>query len=169
MSISSSVLFYSFTGNAEVKIFSNESYYDKELNQSRFEFNHIANFKIVKNIHYYNYFSGINIKNNENFGNNREIFMQITPEKSYHDLGFYVKLNYENDWTKIENFGKIVTYQLNSNVFNGYIDIFDQYENVILSIKSDDIKLTANVYVTINEITPLSQNKKHEYIFKNQK
>ena len=155
--------FYSFTGNAEVKIFSNESYYDKSLNQSKFEFNHIANFKIEKNIPYYNYFSGINIKNNENFGNNREIFMQITPEKSYHDLGFYVKLNYENDWTKIENFGKIVTYQLNSNVFNGYIDIFDQYENVILSIKSDDIKLTANVYVTINEITPFSQNKKHEY------
>ena len=155
--------FYSFTGNAEVKIFSNESYIDKSLNKSKFEFNHIANFKIEKNIPYYNYISGINIKSNENFGDNREIFIQITPEKSYHDLGFYVKLNYENDWTKVESFGKIVTYQLNSNVFNGYIDIFDEYENIILSIKSDDLKLTANVYATINEITPFSQNQKHEF------
>ena len=155
--------FYSFTGNADVKIFYNESYFDKKLNKQNFEFNHIANFKIQKNIPYYNYFSEINKEKKESIGDNKEIFMQVTPEKSYQDLGFYVKLNYENDWTKIESLGKIVTYQLNSNVFNGYIDIFDEYENIILSIKSDDLKLTANVYVTINEIAPFSQNQKHEF------
>ena len=155
--------FYSFTGNADVKIFYNESYFDKKLNKQNFEFNHIANFKIQKNIPYYNYFSEINKEKKESIGDNKEIFMQITPEKSYQDLGFYVKLNYENDWTKIESLGKIVTYQLNSNVFNGYIDIYDEYENIILSIKSDDLKLTANVYVTINEIAPFSQNQKHEF------
>ena len=155
--------FYSFTGNADVKIFYNESYFDKKLNKQNFEFNHIANFKIQKNVPYYNYFSEINKEKKESIGDNKEIFMQVTPEKSYQDLGFYVKLNYENDWTKIESLGKIVTYQLNSNVFNGYIDIFDEYENIILSIKSDDLKLTANVYVTINEIAPFSQNQKHEF------
>ena len=156
--------FYSFTGNAEVKIFNNESYYDKATNKTNFEFNHIANFKIEKNIPYYNYFSEINKKNKDiNTGINKEIFVQITPEKSYHDLGFYVKLNYENEWTKIENLGKIITYQLNSNTFNGYIDVYNEYQNIILSIRSDDPKLTANVYVTINEIIPFSKNQKQEY------
>ena len=155
--------FYSFTGNADVKIFYNETHQDKKSNKTSFEYNHIANFKIQKNTPYYNYFSEINKKNKDIIGENKEIFMQITPEKSYQDLGFYVKLNYENDWTKIESMGKIVTYQLNSNVFNGYIDIYDEYENVILSIRSDDLKLTANVYVTINEIVPFSQNQKQEF------
>ena len=155
--------FYSFVGGADVKIFYNESFYDKKLNKESFEYNHIANFKIQKNIPYYNYFSEINKKNKEIIGENKEIFMQITPEKSYQDLGFYVKLNYENEWTKIENMGKIVTYQLNSNAFNGYLDIYDEYENIILSIKSDDLKLTAHVYVTINEIIPFSQNQKQEF------
>ena len=154
--------FYSYTGNADIKIFQNESIYDKATNKTSFEFNHIANFKIEKNVPYYNYISEIN-KNKNIEGINKEIFVQIIPEKSYQDLGFYVKLNYENDWTKIESMGKIVTYQLNSNVFNGYIDVYDEYENIILSVKSDDPKLTANVYVTLNEIVPFSQNNKQEF------
>ena len=73
-----------------------------------------------------------------------------------------VKLNYENEWTKIENIGKTITYQLNSNTFNGYVDIYSEYENIILSVKSDDPKLTANVYVTINEVSYLG-NKRQEF------
>ncbi len=152
--------FFSFTGKAEVKIFYNESYYDKSKNKTNFDYHHIANFKIEKNIPYYNYFNQIEKKSkNKNSlitdsNINKEIFMQIIPEESYKDLGFYVKLNYENEWIKIENLGKTITYQLNSNTFNGYIDIYNEYENIILSIKSDDPKLTANVYVTINEIIP---------------
>ena len=154
--------FYSYTGNAEIRIFCNETYEDPKNNKTGFEYNHIANFKIRKNEPYYNYFSIVN-KKKKDISGTKEVLMQITAEKSYHDLGFYVKLNYENEWTKIENMGKVVTYQLNSNAFNGYIDIFDEYENIILSIKSDDPKLTANVYVTINEIEPFSPNKKHEF------
>ena len=41
---------FSFTGNAEVKIFTNETYYDKKSNKTNFEFNHISNFKIEKNV-----------------------------------------------------------------------------------------------------------------------
>ena len=155
--------FYSFTGNAEVKIFYNETFYDKDTNKSNFEYNHISNFKIQKNVPYYNYFSEIKNKNKEIDTINKEILVQISPEKSYYDLGFYVKLNYENEWTKIESLGKIVTYQLNSNIFNGYIDIYDEYQNIILSIKSDAPTLTANVYVTINEIIPFTQNQKQEF------
>jgi hypothetical protein len=150
--------FFSFTGNADVKIFYNESHYDKSKNKTYFDFHHIANFKIEKNLPYYNYFNQIEKKSKSNIetntNNNKEIFMQIIPEESNKDLGFYVKLNYENEWIKIENLGKTITYQLNSNTFNGYIDIYNEYENIILSIKSDDPKLTANVYVTINEIIP---------------
>ena len=153
--------FFSFTGNAEIKIFSNESYFDKVNNRTNFDFHHIANFKIEKNIPYYNYLSEIDKKSKINT-NNKEIFMQIIPEESYKDLGFYVKLNYENEWTKIENLGKTIVYQLNSNTFNGYIDIYNEYENIILSIKSDDPKLTANVYVTVNEIIPYLGKQKQE-------
>ena len=154
--------FYSYTGNADIKIFNNETIYDKTTNKTSYEYNHIANFKIQKNVPYYNYFSEIN-KNKDIMGTNKEIFVQIIPEKSYMDLGFYIKLNYENEWTKIESIGKIITYQLNSNIFNGYIDVYDEYDNIILSIKSDDPKLTANVYVTLNEIVPFSQNQKQEF------
>ena len=49
--------FFSFTGNAQVKIFYNESYYDKLNNKTYHDFNSIANFKIEKNIPYYNYFN----------------------------------------------------------------------------------------------------------------
>ena len=153
---------FSFTGNAEVKIFYNDTYFDKVNNKTNFDYNHIANFKIEKNIPYYNYLNNID-KNKITNKNIREIFMKITPEESYKDLGFYVKLNYENEWTKIENIGKTIAYQLNSNTFNGYIDIYDEYENIILSIKSDDPKLIANVYVTINEIIPYSGNKPQEF------
>ena len=153
---------FSFTGNAEVKIFTNETYYDKKSNKTNFEFNHISNFKIEKNVPYYNYLNNIE-KNKQNDKNIQEIFMQIIPEQSNKDLGFYVKLNYENEWTRIENIGKTITYQLNSNTFNGYIDLYNEYENIILSVKSDDPKLTANVYVTINEIVPFLGNKKQEF------
>ena len=154
--------FYSFTGNAEVKVFYNESYNNKENNKTEFDYNHIANFKIEKNAPYYNYLNQIN-KNSKTNKNIREIFMQIIPQESNKDLGFYVKLNYENEWTKIENLGKVVTYQLNSNTFNGYIDTFHEYENIILSVKSDDPKLTANVYVTMNELIPYLGNKPQEF------
>ena len=88
--------------------------------------------------------------------------MLLIPEEFYKDLGFYVKLNYENEWTKIENIWKTINYQLNLNIFNGYINIYNEYENIILRIKSDDPKLIANIYVTINEI-PYSGNKPQEF------
>ena len=153
--------FFSFTGSANIKIFYNETYFDKLKNVTEFDYNHIANFKIEKNVPYYNYLKKIE-KSEKNKKDIREIFMQITPEESNKDLGFYVKLNYENQWIKIENIGKTITYQLNSNTFNGYIDLFNEYENIILSVKSDDPKLTANVYVTINEIGSFLGNKPQE-------
>ena len=149
---------FSFTGNAEVKIFTNESYFDQN-NVTKFEFNHISMFKIEKNVPYFNYFKQIGKKNQKQI---KEVYMQIVPEQDNTDLGFYVKLNYENEWTKIENIGKAITYQLNSNTFNGYVDIYSEYENIILSVKSDDPKLTANVYVTINEVSYLG-NKRQEF------
>ena len=154
--------FHSFTGNGEVKIFYNESNYDKKTNKTILDYNHIANFKIEKNIPYYNYFNEID-KKSKTSKNIREIFMQIIPQESNKDLGFYVKLNYENEWIKIQNLGKSVTYQLNSNAFNGYIDTFNEYENIILSVKSDDPKLAANVYVTMNELVPYLGNKQQGF------
>ena len=153
--------FFSFTGNANVKIFYNESYFDKVKNVTEFDYNHISNFKIEKNVPYYNYINSIEKKEKYN-KDIREIFIEIIPEDAYKDLGFYVKLNYENQWIKMENIGKSITYQLNSNTFNGYIDIFNEYENIILSVKSNDPKLIANVYVTINEIAPFIGNKQQE-------
>jgi hypothetical protein len=149
---------FSFTGNAEVKIFTNESYFDQN-NITKFEFNHISMFKIEKNVPYFNYFKEIGKKSQKQI---KEVYMQIVPEQVNTDLGFYVKLNYENEWTKIGNIGKTITYQLNSNTFNGYVDIYSEYENIILSVKSDDPKLTANVYVTINEVSYLG-NKRQEF------
>ena len=48
----------SFTGNEEVKIYYNESYFDNVNNKTNFDYNHI-NLKIEKNILYYNYFNNI--------------------------------------------------------------------------------------------------------------
>ena len=149
---------FSFTGNAEVNIFTNESNFAQN-NMTKYEFNHISNFKIEKNVPYFNYFKEIGKKDQKQ---NKEVYMKIIPDQANTDLGFYVKLNYQNEWTKIENIGKTITYQLNSNSFNGYVDIYSEYENIILSVKSDDPKLTANVYVTINEISYLG-NKRQEF------
>ena len=126
---------FTYTGEANVKIYQN---YSRSAEQS--EYNPIADTFIEPSKPYYNY-----IKNTvKTVGKN--VYFQVTPNT---DIGFYVKLNYEQEWTRVE-IGQKSTYLVNSNVFNGYFDMMEEYDDVILSVRSEGANMQGTLYYTVN-------------------
>ena len=126
---------FTYTGTANVKIYQN---YTRSAEQA--EYNPIAETIIAPSKPYYNY-----IKNTvKTVGKN--VYFQITPNT---DVGFYVKLNYEQEWTRVD-IGQKSTYLVNSNVFNGYFDMMEEYDDVVLSVRSEGSNMQATLYYTVN-------------------
>ena len=145
---------HSYSGDAHVIVYSNNTWYDTNRNEKRNEYKEINNFDInsyneQKNVigsNPYNndYHNVILVKEKENFDN---IIFKITPKNKF---SFYIRCNYEQNFLEIP-FGKMISYYAKNDKFYGYFDIEDEYSDIELSITLEkNLKMNAELYVKIN-------------------
>ena len=133
---------YSYTGNASIVVYQNYSTFDNETKQYISNYNQIDNFNISKAQSAFG-----TVKPSESVLN-KLLFFQINPTSN---VGLYVKLNYNEEWTKMI-IGEQLSYLVNYGRFFGYFDIPEQYQDVYLTVMLEDIMKLASVYVKINMI-----------------
>ena len=138
----------SYTGEAEVLVYQNISTYNEKSNNYSYEYVHLGSTLITKNNPYYNFI----IHHKKDL--NQKIYFKITPKQN---IGFYIQLNYESEWTRVP-IGKEITYQVTKNIFNGYFDLFEEYNSTILSVRCNDEKAKATIFSTINIYKRNAQN-----------
>ena len=82
-----------------ILIYQNITTFNKTSKKFEHEYIHIASTKLTKKDSYLN-----SIYNNKN-NINQNIYFKITPKSN---IGFYIQLNYESQWTRIQ-IGKEIT------------------------------------------------------------
>jgi hypothetical protein len=137
-----------YTGEAEVLVYQNISTYNEKSKNYSYEYVHLGSTLITKNNPYYNFI----IHHKKDL--NQKIYFKITPKQN---IGFYIQLNYESEWTRVP-IGKEITYQVTKNIFNGYFDLFEEYNSTILSVRCNDEKAKATIFSTINIYKRNAQN-----------
>ena len=130
----------SYTGEAEILIYQNITTFNKTTKEFEYEYIHIASTKLTNKNSYFN-----SIYNNTK-NVNQNLYFKITPKSN---IGFYIQLNYESQWTRVP-IGKEITYQITKDQFNGYFDLFPEYNSVIISIKCNDDDVKGSIYATLN-------------------
>ena len=132
---------YSYKGNANITIFQNYSYVkDGEIKEeSKYtikdkplsEGNNIFGF--IENSTVYDY-----------------VYFRIKPIS---DFSFYVKINYEDKYFPINEFGTIQKKIITPSGLYGYYNFLDEYENTVLTISSENISDIFSVYAKYNLYT----------------
>ena len=164
---------HTYVGKAHVKVYINESYYDKEKGKYVFKYLNISEFDIdAANSYGTNSLNEIHksIKNSNDTINNT-IYFSVIPKS---DVGFFVHLIYDNSFVSFP-IGKNNKLLIKNNMV-GYFDILDEYSNIefSFSLLDSDKKCKAVVYIKINTITKDSQNifsnpeKSYHYIIPNE-
>lgn len=130
---------YTYTGSANIKV--TQNYTERSSNGTILnKYNQIADFNIDPTKPYYNF-----IKNrSSSIGKN--VYFQVTP---YENIGFFVKLTYESEWTRVE-VGKPSKYLISQTEFNGYFDMLEYYDDVLLSFRCDGSNYDIEAYVKKN-------------------
>ena len=130
----------SYTGEAEILIYQNITTFNETSKEFKYEYIHLASTKLTNKNSYLN-----SIYNNTK-NINQNIYFKITPKTN---IGFFIQLNYESQWTRVP-IGKEIIYQITKNQFNGYFDLFKEYNSVIISIKCNDEDAKGSIYATLN-------------------
>ena len=152
---------HTYVGKAHVKVFLNNSYYDKDNRKMIYKIINISEFDIdAKNTYLDNSLNDIHevIKNSSDTYKKR-IFFSFIPKS---DIGFFIKLLYDNSFVPIQ-IGKNNNFLITNNMV-GYFDIFGEYSNIefSFSLLDNSKKCKALVYIKINII-----NKDTQSIFSN--
>ena len=140
--------FFTFTGKADVLVYQNNTSYNPTTQKYEVFYTHISSFQVEKGKAYYNF-----LRKNSDYLN-KNIYFKVTPKEN---IGFYVKLNYEEEWTRVD-VGKSNSYQINSGTFYGYFDLLQEYEDSVISIFSKDKLMKAHVYITVNIYERIGRN-----------
>lgn len=132
--------FYSYIGSAKVLVYQNNTKYNSEKNEHYIDYTHIAEFDITSGSSYVN-----TIKNNTaellEF-----IYFKVVPQT---EIGFYIKINYDSEWEAMP-IGEMASYPVSNNIFYGYFDMLEEYQEVILSVRAQNRKDPISVYVKMN-------------------
>lgn len=130
---------YTYTGSANIKV--TQNYTERSSNGTVMnKYNQIADFNIDPTKPYYNFIKNIS----SSIGKN--IYFQVTPTEN---IGFYVKLTYESEWTRVE-VGKPSKYLVSKTEFNGYFDMLEDYDDVLLTVRCDGSNYDIETYVKKN-------------------
>ena len=133
---------YSYTGKGYIEVYQNYWTYNSEKDIIEYKYETYINFTIDS---YETFYHTIKPTNNSLHKN---LYFKVSAITNF---GFYVKLNYDEEMTKILT-GEESTYLVNKGKFYGYFDIHDQYQDIILNVKINDPNKIASVYVKINII-----------------
>ena len=139
--------FFTFTGKANVLVYQNTTSYNRTTNKYNVFYTHISSFQVDETKPYYNF-----LRSKPEYYN-KNIYFKVTPKEN---IGFYVKLTYEEDWTRVD-VGKTNSFQMNSGVFYGYFDYNEEYGDSVISIYTKDKGIKADIYVTVNIYERTSQ------------
>ena len=141
-----------YVGMARIKVFTNETTYNATLNKLFYEYEHISEFTIrsddsykfdsykVFTDNYINSISSSKIKG-------KRIYFSVKPIT---DFGFYLQIIYDREWINIP-INKDKTYLIkNDNNLYGYFDIYQEFQNVEMSISLNDFsQKIATVYIKL--------------------
>lgn len=154
---------YTYTGDAKINIYANSTKYDNSLEQ-------YVTDKTDLGIFYLKYennpsFNQIIENKNESL-TYQDIFFEVEPLT---DVGFYLKLTYDQEWSKIK-INKLNTFTIDKETRKLFIyfDMMDEYENVVVSVKSlnKDVKIYAYIkYASIDKSKhDTEKSTQHDYI-----
>ena len=135
-----------YSGFFNILIYNNYSEFDYENEKINEKFILIEDFNVNENEE--NIFSkSINKENSFE----RFVYFKV---KTFEDSLFFINLCFENDWIEVP-IGKTSIQKLNKNNFYGFIDLLEEFNEVILdfNIKNNDNdkrKKTINVYTKLN-------------------
>ena len=154
---------HTYVGDAEVAVYSNNSWWDIKKQKMAFDYQEINKFEINSydeqsslngyNPFYTDYHNVITIKEKEKFDN---IIFKIKPKNKF---SFYIQCYYDKNFMEIP-FSKMKSFFAKNNEFYGYFDIMEEYTDIELSISLDNhLKMNAELYVKINIIDSKKSNK----------
>ena len=140
-----------YTGMARIKVFTNETRYNITLQKLVYDYEHIAEFTIrsddsykyesykVFTENYINSIHGSNVKG-------KRIYFGVKPMT---DFGFYLQILYDREWINVP-INKDKTYLIKNDNLYGYFDIYQDFQNVEVSISlSDFAQKIATVYIKL--------------------
>jgi hypothetical protein len=147
---------HSYTGDAQIIVYSNDSWWDVKQQKKVYDYQEINKFDInsydeQNSLNGYNpyntdYHNVILVKDKEQFDN---IIFKVIPKNKF---SFYIQCNYDKNFMEIP-IGKMKSYFAKNNEFYGYFDITDEYSDIELSISVEKyLKMSAELYVKINVI-----------------
>ena len=158
---------HSYTGDAQIIVYSNNSWWDIKQQKLVYDYQEINKFDIntydeQNSLNGYNpyntdYHNVILVKEKEKFDN---IIFKIIPKNKF---SFYIQCNYDKNFMEIP-IGKMKSYFAKNNEFYGYFDITEEYSDIELSISVEkNLQMSAELYVKINiiETKNLHKSKKN--------
>ena len=154
---------HSYVGDADVIVYSNNSWWDIKKQKLEYDYQEINKFEINTydeqsslsgfNPFYTDYHNVITIKQKEKYDN---IIFKIIPKKKF---SFYIQCNYDKNIMEIP-FSVMKSYFAKNNEFYGYFDIMEDYSDIEISISLEkNLRMSAELYVKINVIDTIKSNK----------
>ena len=151
-----------YLGMARIKVFTNETIYNSTTGITQNDYNHIAEFTIKSDNSYtYNiykmfvdsYINSIQKK----LVTGKRVYFSVKPMTNF---GFYLQILYDREWVNLP-INKDKSYLVTNNQMYGYFDIYDNFQNIEMSISLDDFsQKIAKIYVKIIVVT---KNYQHIY------
>ena len=140
-----------YIGIARIKIYTNETRYNSTSGKLHYDYQHISEFTLrsdesykyqsykIFTENYINSISGKNVKG-------KRIYFSVKPLT---DFGFYLQILYDREWINVP-INKDKTYLIKSDNLYGYFDIYQDFQNVEMSISLNDFaEKTATVYIKL--------------------
>jgi hypothetical protein len=151
-----------YLGMARIKVFTNETIYNRTTGKMTYDYNHISEFTIRSDDSYYftnykiftdNYINSIQ----KNLCKGKRIFFSVKPLT---DFGFYLQILYDREWVNVP-INKDKNYLVTNNQMFGFFDIYRDFQNVEMSISLNDYtSKTAKIYI---KLIVIEKDSKHIY------
>ena len=132
-----------YSGEASITAYLNYSTYDPETEKSINVYHPVGDFEI-KEGDYNSYYASVK----KDKGYTHYLYMVVKPKT---DVVFYVKLDFDTEWTRVP-IGKMSNHLITKNVFNGYFDMMEDYEEVIITITNESPNKEISAYLKLNVI-----------------
>ena len=151
-----------YLGMARIKIFTNETIYNRSTGEVTYDYNHISEFTIRSDDSYYytnykifteNYINSIQ----KSITTGKRLFFSVKPLT---DFGFYLQILYDREWVNVP-INKDKNYLITNNQLFGFFDIYRDFQNVEMSISLNDFtQKTAIIYI---KLVVIEKDSKHIY------
>ena len=145
-----------YSGEAKVLIYTNKTNYNSSTHNVSFEYNHVADFSIKEG--YSNSYSN---SINKHIGYKSFVYFAV---EAVTNCVFYIKIDYDSEWTRVP-IGKLSKYTMMNHQFNGYFDMLEEFEEIILSVTTETPQTRMKVYTKLNVLGQNDVDENQTYIY----